>query len=52
MHSSQNAAIALLAQYTAAGFHAGTDAGALVSSGQPAVNTNNTTLISLPSQKI
>jgi hypothetical protein len=51
---SQNAAaaIALLAQYTAAGFQTGTDSGALVSSGQPCLNTNNPTLISLPSQKI
>jgi hypothetical protein len=51
---SQNAAatIALLAQYTAAGFQAGTDSGALVSSGQPALNTSDPTLISLPGQKI
>jgi hypothetical protein len=52
MHSSHNAAIALLAQYTAAGFQTGTDSGALVSSGQPGLKTSDPTLISLPSQKI
>jgi hypothetical protein len=52
MHGSQDAAITLLAQYNAAGFQVETDAGALVSSAQPSLNTNNPTLISLPSQKI
>jgi hypothetical protein len=49
---AQHNVIALLSQYTAAGFRAGADAGALVNSGQPALNTRETPLISFPSQKI
>ena len=49
--NAQNTVIALLNQYTAAGFQAGHEAGALVSPAAPPPSMCDSTVISLPNQK-